>query len=124
MSHSNSSRNSNDSTICAFDDPVPAGSAPAVVEPSCCDSQPHGIEKEVQRRIVRQPGIQILSLTIRRLQDGVCLDGTLETDRSCPDFADLLQEIAGIKRVVNRLRVRYVDRLSAPVGAEDDTAFM
>ena len=123
MSPKNALGSSNDSTICAFDDPVPAGSAVAVVEPGCCKSQPHGIEKEVQRTIARQPGIQILSLTVRRLEDGVCLDGTLETDRPCPDFVDLLRQIAGIKKVVNRLRVRHVDRLSASVDPDDETAF-
>jgi hypothetical protein len=124
MSRSDRVLNSNDSAICAFDDLVPAGSSVAVVAPDRCNSQPHGVEKEVQRKIAGQPGVQILSLTVRRLDEGVCLDGTLEVDRPCPDLTTLLKQIAGVKNVVNRMRVRQVDRLSTPVSLDDDTAFM
>lgn len=114
----------NDSTIRTFDDPVPAGSSVATVSPERCTSQPHSIEKEVQRCLARQPGMQILTLSVHRLGDGVCLQGTIETDRVCPDLTVLLQEIAGVETVVNRLRIRQVDRLAAPLRNNDDTAFM
>ena len=116
--------NSNDSTICAFDDPVPSGSDVAVVAPERCQEPPHGIEKEVQRILARQPGLQILTLAVHRMEDGVCLEGTLESDRPCPDLEDLLQEIVGVDRVINRLRVRMVDRLAAPLSDCDDTVFV
>ena len=124
MSRSIHSPKSKDSTNCAFDDLVPAGSTVAVVAPDRCQSQPHCVEKEVQRRISQQPGVQILSLTVHRMEEGVCLDGTLEVDRPCPDLAALLRQISGVKKVVNRMRVRHVDRLSTPISPDDETAFL
>lgn len=124
MSRPKSQVNPNDTVICAFDDPVPAGSDVAVVSPERCAMPPYTIEKKVQRTLAAQPGMQILTLTVHRMKDGVCLEGTLETDRPCPDLADLLQQIVGVERVVNRLRVRMVDRLAAPVCDSDDTVFM
>ena len=124
MANSKFSENPCDSTICAFDDPVPAGSGVAIVAPERCQSPPHDIEKAVLRALTKQPGLQILTLTVHRMQDGVCLEGTLETDRPCPDLEQLLQEIVGIECVVNRLRVRMVDRLSVPLSDSDDTVFV
>lgn len=115
-----------DSAIMAFDDPVPTGSeiGTAVVAPERCPTSPHRIECEVQHRLASLPGIQILALTVHRMEDGVCLEGTLETDRPCPNLQEVLQEINGIEQVVNRLRVHHVDRLSGPVSAEDETAWV
>jgi len=126
MVHRERPRTSGDSAIIAFDDPVPTGSetGTAVVAPERFPTSPHGIECDVQRRLASLPGIQILSLTVHRLGNGVCLEGTLETDRPVPDLQNVLQEIPGIDHVVDRLIVRQVDRLSVPVSSEDETAWV
>jgi hypothetical protein len=117
-------QNLSDSAICAFDDPVPPGSDVATVAPEHCAAAPHRLEREVQRRLAKLPGTQILSLAVYRIEGGVCLEGTLETDRPCPDLSHLLQEIEGVETVVDRLRIRQVDRLAAPLSAEDDTVWI
>jgi hypothetical protein len=113
-----------DSALCAFDDPVPPGSRVASVAPEHCAGSPHRVEREVQRRLATLPGTQILTLSVHRIPGGVCLEGTLETDRPCPDLRQVLQEISGVEEVVNRLRIRQVDRLAAPVAADDDTVWL
>lgn len=112
-----------DSATCAFDDPVPSGSDVAVVAPEHCQA-PHRMETEVQRQLAKLPGVQILTLTVHRMADGVCLEGTIETDRPCPDLREVLCEIAGVDNVVNRLRVRQVDRLDSPISLTDDTVWV
>jgi hypothetical protein len=113
-----------DSAICAFDDPVPPGSKVAAVAPEHCAVAPHRIEREVQRRLASLPGTQILTLAVHRIDGGVCLEGTLETDRPCPDLRQVLREIEGVEKVVDRLRIRQVDRLAAPLSADDDTVWL
>ena len=124
MTDSQIPMSSSDSTICAFDDPVPSGSSVAVVAPERCQAPPHEIEKCVQRTLASQPGLQILELIVHRMPNGVCLEGTLETDRPYPDLEELLQEVIGIELVVNRMRMQQVDRLSEPLGDCDDTVFV
>lgn len=113
-----------DSALCAFDDLVPAGSHVATVAPERCAAAPHGVEEEVQRRLATLPGTQILTLSVHRIEGGVCLEGTLETDRPCPDLKQVLREISGVEEVVNRLRIRQVDRLAVPISPEDDTVWI
>ena len=113
-----------DSALFAFDDPVPAGSHIATVAPERCAAAPHGVEQEVQRRLAMLPGTQILTLSVHRIEGGVCLEGTLETDRPCPDLKQILREVSGVEEVVNRLRIRQVDRLAAPVSSTDDTVWI
>jgi hypothetical protein len=111
-------------TACAFDDPVPSGSTLAPVPAATHHEPPHRLEKDVQRRLAQLPGTQILALTVRRIENGVCLEGTLETDRPCPDIQQILREISGVEEVINRLRVRQVDRLETAVSPDDETVWM
>lgn len=66
---------------------------------------PHFLECEVQRRLLSEPRYQFTSLVIRRMNDGICLEGVLITDEDATDVADLLREICGVDNVVNRLVV-------------------
>lgn len=124
MAQPNRPQGVSDSTLCTFDDPVPPGSHVATVAPERCAAAPHGVEEEVQRRLATLPGTQILTLSVHRIEGGVCLEGTLETDRPCPDLKQVLRQISGVEQVVNRLRIRQVDRLSAPVSPDDDTVWI
>lgn len=124
MPQSDRPQSTSGSPLCAFDDPVPPGSRVATVAPERCAAAPHGVEKEVQRRLATLPGTQILTLSVHRIEGGVCLEGTLETDRPCPDLRQLLSEIAGVEQVVNRLRIRQVDRLAVSVSPDDDTVWL
>jgi hypothetical protein len=66
---------------------------------------PHGLEQAVHRRLRAQPGLRIASLVIRRIPNGVCLEGVLESDTS-HDVCNLVRSVAGVDEVLNHLVVR------------------
>lgn len=66
---------------------------------------PHQIEHDVQRELLAQPNFRFSSLVVRRIDNGVCLQGILETDDAAPDVSSIAQRIAGVQQVLNRLVV-------------------
>jgi hypothetical protein len=66
---------------------------------------PHGLEHAVHRRLLAQPGLQIASLVIRRIPNGVCLEGVLESDPG-QDICNLARSVAGVEQVLNHLVFR------------------
>src|SRR5271155_106790 len=80
--------------------PVNVGSSRAFVEPAepsflpRCLAAPHGLEEAVHRRLRSQPGLRIASLVIRRIPNGVCLEGVLESDAD-QDVCNLARSVAG-----------------------------
>ena len=90
----------------ALDDPVPADSAVAVVEPEYCRTPPHQVEAEVRRALLGEPDLRFTSLVVRRVPDGVCLEGVLESNEDAPDVDDLARQVRGVERVINHLLVR------------------
>jgi hypothetical protein len=95
----------------ALDDPVPSDSTVAVIEPQFCQTPPHQVESEVRRALIARPELHFKSLVVRRLRNGVCLEGVLEADVSAPDVDELAREVAGVECVINRL---LVHKLAAP----------
>lgn len=90
----------------ALDDPVPADSAVAVVSPDYCTTPPHFVESEVRRTLLAEPEFNFGSLVVRRVPNGVCLEGVLETDTNAPDVCGLARQVLGVERVINHLLVR------------------
>lgn len=90
----------------ALDDPVPSDSTIAVIEPRFCHDPPHQVETDVQRVLVSQPELHFKSLVVRRVANGVCLEGVLEVDDNAPDVTRLARQVAGVEFVLNRLIVR------------------
>jgi len=86
---------------------LPRGSlaAPAQLNPAWSCDAPHGLEHAVHRRLRAQPGLEIASLVIRRIPNGVCLEGVLEGD-SVQDVCNLARSVAGVDEVLNHLVVR------------------
>jgi hypothetical protein len=91
--------------------PVEVGSPRTFVDqaghsngPRCFDA-PHGLEQAVHRRLRAQPGLRFASLVIRRIPNGVCLEGVLESDAD-QDVCHLARSIAGVDEVLNHLVVR------------------
>lgn len=68
--------------------------------------QPHQMEQDVRRRLLSEPELCFSSLVIRRLRDGVCLEGVLESNPAGTDVSDIARTVAGVDRVVNCLVVR------------------
>jgi osmotically-inducible protein OsmY len=66
---------------------------------------PHQIELDVQRALLAQPRLHFASLVVRRIIDGVCLQGVLEADADSPDVCSIAQRVSGVRQVLNHLVV-------------------
>jgi hypothetical protein len=66
---------------------------------------PHRLEQAVQRHLLSQPELQFSSLVIRRIPNGVCLEGVLENNANL-DVCGLARSVAGVNEVLNLLVVR------------------
>jgi osmotically-inducible protein OsmY len=92
----------------AFDDPVPSDSVILGETAVMPTARPHSVERQVQRKLLAQPNLQFSSLVVRRMPDGVCIEGVLDsTDGS--DVTNLARQVAGVQNVVNRLLVRSAE---------------
>lgn len=87
----------------ALDDPVPAGSCTAAVAPE--PGPPHDVEAEVQRVLLGTPELEFTSLVVRRVPQGVCLEGVVHGKRQTDDVADLARTVKGVDVVINHLLV-------------------
>lgn len=106
----------------AIDDPVPAGSSVSIERPECVVEDPHAIELAVRKRLSREDGIRFMELVVRRMPDGICLDGVVHTQGRCPDVAKVVREIVNVERVVNHLLVLPSDE-DQFASKEDWTSF-
>lgn len=68
-------------------------------------ASPHRLEREIQRQLLAEPHLKFSSLVVRRVENGVCLQGVLEADVDAPDVVSLVQRIAGVDQVLNHLLV-------------------
>lgn len=89
--------------LTAVDDPVPAQSAVGVCGDGTCDG--HNLESKVHRWLTLHPGLRFLSLVVRRIPDGICLEGVLESEEGAPDLEVMLGHLPGVTRVVNNIRI-------------------
>jgi hypothetical protein len=76
------------------------------LDPTEIDGSPHVIERQVCRVLTSQPGLSFSGLVVRRLGNGVCLSGVVETSDDGTDVCGLARQVAGVDEVVNRLLVR------------------
>ena len=65
----------------------------------------HQVEQNVQRELLAHPDLSFSSLVVRRVRNGVCLEGVLEGHDRLPDVSSLVQSIAGVETVINHLVV-------------------
>lgn len=79
----------------------------------------HEVEQTIWRELHSAPGLHFSSLTVRRVPQGVCLQGVVEVDgdATCPDICKLVKRVAQVDNVVNLLLlceaprpVRFVPR--------------
>ena len=89
----------------ALDDPVPSGSSTTIVAPDFVDGPLHAIETAVRKQLCSQEGVCFKELVVRRVQDGVCLEGVMQIDDDYPDVTDLVRQIAGVDKVINHLLI-------------------
>jgi hypothetical protein len=66
---------------------------------------PHRLEHAVQRHLLAHPQLRFSTLVIRRIPNGVCLEGVLEGGANF-DVCGLARSISGVNKVLNHLVVR------------------
>ncbi|MFP6763993.1 MAG: hypothetical protein VB858_10250, partial [Planctomycetaceae bacterium] len=69
----------------------------------------HSVERRLQQKLMAHPDVRFSSLVVRRMAEGVCLQGVLEYDDSVPDIHSLVRGVAGIDMVLNQLVIRQSD---------------
>jgi hypothetical protein len=67
--------------------------------------QSHRLEHEVRSRLMSEPQLQFTSLVVRRLPDGLCLEGVVETSGDPEDVSELIRQICNVPNISNRLVV-------------------
>lgn len=85
----------------AFDDPVPFGSETELIDRPL--ATPHRIERDLQRELRASDAAHFETLTVRRLPDGVCVQGTAEGPYDREAVAELVRKIAHVERVVDQV---------------------
>ncbi len=69
----------------------------------------HLLEMDVRQRLLSQPAVHFNSLVVRRLRNGVCLQGVVQVDSDGPDVNTLALSVAGVEEVLNHLVVLPTD---------------
>lgn len=72
--------------------------SPAVLVPS-----PHEIECEVQRLLQNHPALKFSRLHVHRCEQGICLEGFLESNEYEIDLCEVVLSIEGVTGVLNRV---------------------
>lgn len=79
----------------------------AVPNPECVQddmwTQQHTMEYEVRRRLTQHPGVQVQDLVVRRIPQGVCLEGRVILHEPHLDLRALMQGINGLEEIRNHL---------------------
>ena len=68
-------------------------------------SQPHSIESGVRRRLLADPDFSVSSLVVRRIPNGVCLEGVVHVHAEKADVTSVAQQVLGVKEVQNHLLI-------------------
>lgn len=95
----------------------------AVEESESCDTMelsaddsvllhPHRLEQDVANQLMSEPGLNFTSLVVRRMRDGLCLEGVLEIDDDDEDnVTSIVRRICGATEVLNHLVVHRAHEL-------------
>ena len=90
-----------ESTVDVTDDPH--GGVATLSPDDSVMRHPHRLEQDVRNRLMEEPDLHFTSLVVRRMQDGLCLEGVLETDDEVDEVAVLVRHLCGVSNVVNNL---------------------
>lgn len=70
----------------------------------------HRFERTLREKLLSQPGMSFSSLVVRRMRDGVCLEGVMQVEDSSTDVCGLLKKLCGVQKVLNHLVVQRMNR--------------
>ncbi len=77
----------------------------SVTQPSGPVAARHDVESEVRRELLSTPGVNVSSLVVRRLPNGVCLQGILRFDSQEVDICDSIRRVPGVSHILNQMVV-------------------
>jgi osmotically-inducible protein OsmY len=74
---------------------------------------PHRLEQDIRHQLMYESNLNFTSLVVRRLQDGVLLEGVLELDAEddSTDIVDMVRRASGVQRVLNSVVIRRTREL-------------
>ena len=67
--------------------------------------QPHSVESGVRRELLSSPNFSVTSLVVRRIPNGVCLEGMVEVHGKEADIDATARRVHGVQEVQNHLLV-------------------
>ena len=67
---------------------------------------PHRLEQDIRNQLMSESNLNFTSLVVRRINNGVCLEGVLETDDDSCDVENVVRRVADVQNVLNCLVVR------------------
>ena len=65
----------------------------------------HQLEADVRRALLSSEGIEIASLAVRRMPNGVCLEGVIRVHGDDVDVCRAVREMNGVGEVVDHLTI-------------------
>lgn len=65
----------------------------------------HELDAEIRRALCAENGVDIGGLVVRRLPNGVCLEGVIRVSSDDFDVCSAVREIEGVGEIVNHLVV-------------------
>jgi hypothetical protein len=71
----------------------------------------HQFEQDIRHRLMAESNLNFTSLVVRRVRDGLCLEGVLELEDGSEDVNSLVRHICGATPVLNHLVVHRTREL-------------
>lgn len=90
----------------------------STIRPSCEDSA-HQLEANVRRALLSEEGLDIASLVVRRLPNGICLEGVIRVNSDDVDVCKSVRQLDGVGNIVNHLLVCWNCPEPAETALED-----
>ncbi len=80
----------------------------------------HQLESDVRRALMSEDGVHIASLVVRRLPNGVCLEGVIHVSGDDVDVCKSVRKLDGVGEVLNHLLVCWNCPEPSSMPKEDD----
>ncbi len=74
-----------------------------LASPVAVAHSPHEVEFEVQRRLQNHPGLIFSRLHVHRCEQGICVEGFLESNEYEVDLCEVVRSVEGVTGVLNRV---------------------
>lgn len=90
--------------------PMAAAVPSTAVSKQVGPADPHELECRIQRSLQAHPRLRFSRLTVHHCPQGVCLEGSLETNDDGLDLCELVHEIAGVP-ALNHVVMRCISSI-------------